>query len=168
MRIALILLGLLFGLCVLCAVAGYFVALPRVQDELETSIEEAVGTHMAPKFSGTDGSPGTAMITEAELNAEIDSGDPNLEDLQVRITPEFLEFRFGEQSQDLVYRTAVAAVDGQFAVVDPDLAGVPGWVLPESSVSDGLVQGINGYLEENGLTLTSVTLGDGVMTVTTE
>jgi hypothetical protein len=169
MRIAVILLGVLLGLCVLCAGAGYFVGLPRIQDQLETSIGEAVGTHVAPKMAGAPpAGPGTATITEDELNAEIDTGDPNLEDLRVSITPDYLEFRFGEQGQELTYRTAVAAVDGRFAVVDPTLSGVPSWILPESSVSDGLVQGINTWLETNGLTLTSIVLGNGEMTVTTE
>lgn len=169
MRIAVILLGLLLGLCVLCAGAGYFVGLPRVQDELETSIEEAVGTYVAPKFVGIEpAGPGVAVITEEELNAEIDSGDPNLEDLRVEITPDYLEFQFGEQGRELTYRTGVAAVDGRFAAVDPTLDGVPSWILPESSVTDGLVDGINDYLEANALTLTSVVLGDGEMTVTTE
>lgn len=169
MRIGVILLGLLLGLCVLCAGAGYFVALPRVQDELESSIEEAVGTYVAPKIAGVEPTgPGTVTITEQELNAEIDTGDPNLEDLRVDITPEYLEFRFGEQSQDLTYRTGVAVVDGRFAVVDSSLDGVPEWLLSEDVVSDGIEQGINTYLETNNLTLTSVTLGDGVMTFVTE
>jgi len=169
MRIAVMLLGVLLGLCVLCAGAGYFVGLPRVQDQLETSIGEAVGTHVAPKMAGAPpAGPGTATITEDELNAEIDTGDPNLEDLRVSITPDYLEFRFGEQGQELTYRTSVTVVDGRFAVVDPTLTGVPSWILPERSVSEGLVEGINTYLEANGLTLISVALSEGVMTVVTE
>ncbi|MGD9712328.1 MAG: hypothetical protein AB7V46_09715 [Thermomicrobiales bacterium] len=170
MRILLIVMGVFLGLCVLCAIAGYFVGLPRVQDELESDIEEAIGTYVAPNIASIDGTPqpGTGTITEDELNAEIRAGDPNLDDLIVEITPAFIEFRFGEQSQELTYRAGVSSVDGRFEVIDPSLDGVPGWLLSEDVVTDGIEQGINNYLETNNLTLTSVTLGEGVMTFVTE
>ncbi len=169
MRILLIVIGAFLGLCVICAGLGFFVGIPRVQDELESSIEEAVGTYVAPYIAGIDATagPGTSTLTEEDVNSEIRSGDPNLQDLVVEITPEYIEFRFGQQNQDLTYRAGVAAVDGRFEVVDPSLDGVPSWLLSESSLSAGIEDGINGYLEANGLTLTSVTLGDGEMTFTT-
>ena len=169
MRVPLIVMSAFLGLCIVCMIVGYFAFLPRFQDRLESSIEEAVSTYVAPQISSLDGdaAPGEGSLTEEELNAEIASGDPNLEDLAVDITPENLVFQFGEQGRELTYTASVAAVDGRIEVTDATLDGIPSWVLSESSVSDGIEQGINNYLEANGLTLTDVTLGEGVMTFTT-
>lgn len=169
MRILLIVIGVFLGLCVVCAGIGFFIGIPRVQDELESNIEDAVGTYVAPYVAAIDGTPqaGTTTMTEEDVNAEIRAGDPNLEDLVFEITPEYIEFRFGEQGRELTYRAGVAAVDGRFEVVDPSLDGVPGWLLSEDSLSDGIEKGINGYLESHGLTLTDVVLSEGEMTFTT-
>ncbi len=164
-RILMIVLGGFLGLCVLCVVLGYFVALPRGQDALEENMEEAIATYVVPYIAGPGITPeaGTYTLSEADVNREIQAGDANLEDLAVDITPAYIELRFGQQGQTLTYQAGVAVEDGRLLAANPSLDGVPGWLLSEDTLSGAIEDGINTYLAASGLVLTDVTLGEGEM-----
>jgi hypothetical protein len=169
-RILVILLAFFLGACVICAGAGYFIALPRMQDALEENVEEAIATYVAPHIAGIDVTPtaGTHTLTETDVNREIQEQGTSLEDLVVAITPDYLEIRFGQQGQEITYRASAVAENGRLAIVDPRLDGVPDWIIPVDTVTDGLERGINQYLSANGLVLTDVGLGQEQMTFVTE
>jgi hypothetical protein len=166
-RILLITVAALLILCVACVGLGYFVAIPRVKDGVEDGVNEAVATYVAPEIAGigVEPAPGTYTLSEEPVNDRIITGDVNLQDLRLEITPAGLELHFGEQGQDISYTAQVSAVDGKIDIQGADLTGVPSWIVPAGSISNGVEQGINTYLEENNLTVSSVTLQDGSMTL---
>jgi hypothetical protein len=166
-RILLITIAVVLVLCVACMGLGYFVAVPRVKDGVEDGVNEAVATYVAPEIAGIGVAPepGTYTLSEAQVNDRIKTGDANLQDLRLDITPAGLQMHFGEQGQDISYTAQVSAVDGKIDIQGADLTGIPTWIVPTDAISKGVEQGINTYLEENNLTVTSVTLQEGSMTL---
>jgi hypothetical protein len=166
-RVLLITVAVVLILCVGCAGLGYFVAVPRIKTGVEDSVNEAVSTYVAPQIAGVgaDPQPGTYTVSEEQVNEQISTGDTNLKDLRLDITPAGLELHFGEQGQNVAYTAQVSAVDGKIDIQDADLTGVPTWLVPAGAISKGVEQGINTYLEEHGLIVTSVTLQEGSMTL---
>ena len=166
-RALLILVGLVLALCVVCMGLGYFVAIPRVKDGVQTGINEAVATNVAPLIAGIGVAPdpGAYTLTEDEVNQQIQTSGANVQDLRFEITPNGLELQFGEQGQDVGYTTQVRAVDGQLRVDDSQVTGIPSWLVPASAISHGIEDGINDYLVEHNLIVSSVTLQDGSMTL---
>lgn len=169
-RILLITAGLVLALCVACVFLGYFVAIPRVQDEVEDGVEEGVATYVVPQIAGIGVTPeaGTYTLTEDDINNQIQTGDADLENLRFLITPAGLELHFGEQGQDVVYTAQVSAVDGKIDIRDADLDGIPTWIVPTGSISNGLERGINDFLTQNSLSVSSITMQDGSMTMVLE
>lgn len=168
-RILVIVMAIFLGLCIVGAGVGYFWFIPRAQEEIETELQEAVTTYVVPYFAGLDVTPaaGTYILSADEVNGQIQSTSTALQDLQISITPDSLALSFGDQNQDVAYTANVEAVDGQFAITDATIDGVPGWLLPEDTVTSAIEEGLNTYLRENALLLTDVVLGDGIMTITT-
>ena len=169
-RILLITAGVLLALCVLCVAGGYFVAIPRFKDGVEDQVDQAVATHVVPLIAGIDVTPeaGAYTLTEADINSSIQSSTTDLQDLHFDITPAGLELQFGEQGQELVYAAQVSAVDGKIEIQGAELDGVPSWLLPTGTISNGLERGINEFLSENNLIVSSVTMQDGSMTMVLE
>ncbi len=169
-RILMITAGVLLGLCILCVGLGYFVAIPRVQDEVEDGVDQAVATYVVPEISGIGGTPvaGPYTLTEDDINNRIQTGNADLQDLRFIITPAGLELRFGEQGQDVAYTAQVSAVDGKIDIQAAELDGVPTWIIPTGAISNGLESGINDYLAANNLIVSSVTMQEGSMTMVLE
>jgi hypothetical protein len=162
--------GVLLGLCILCVGLGYFVAIPRVKDGVEDGVDQAVATYVVPQIAGIDVTPeaGTYTLTDEDINNQIQTGNTDLQDLRFLITPAGLELRFGEQGQDVAYTAQVSAVDGKIDIQAADLDGIPTWIIPTGAISNGLESGINDYLAENNLTVSSITMQDGSMTMVLE
>ncbi|MCO5221359.1 MAG: hypothetical protein M9947_07215 [Thermomicrobiales bacterium] len=169
-RILLITAGLLLALCVVCVGLGYFIGIPRVQEGVEDGVDQAVATYIVPQIAGIGVTPeaGAYTLTEEDVNRQIQTGDVNLQDLRFIITPAGLELRFGEQGQDVAYTAQVAAVDGKIDIQEADLDGIPTWIIPTSAISKGLENGINTFLAEHNLVVSSVTMQDGSMTLVLE
>lgn len=169
-RILLITAAAVLLLCVACVGIGYFVAIPRVKTGVEDGVNQAVSTYVAPQIAGLGIAPtaGTYTLTEDEVNKQILGSDANLQDLRFSITPSGLELHFGEQGQDVSYTAQVSAVDGKLQIDNADLSGIPTWIIPTGAISKGFEQGLNTYLAENNLIVTSVTLQEGGMTMVLE
>lgn len=169
-RVLLITAGLVLALCVACVFVGYFVAIPRVKEGVQDGVNEAVSTYVAPQIAGLGIAPaaGTYTLSEDAVNNQILGSDASLQDLRFEITPAGLELHFGEQGQDVSYTAQVSAVDGKLQIENADLSGIPTWIVPADAISKGFEQGLNNYLAENNLVVSSVTLQDGSMTLVLE
>lgn len=162
------------GLCVVGCLLGWFVLLPRVQDQIAGEFEDAVATGVAGIPAVGNVSAGTVVITDETLtesftgNVEGSQG-ANVENIAANITPAGIEIVFDLTDQDATYLGRVAAADGELVVremeVDPSQIG---WFVPADKMGAAIEDGVNGVLAENNLRLTSVDLGEGQMTLTTE
>ncbi len=168
-RILTIVLFGFLGVCVLCVGLVYFVALPRVQDELESNMEEAISTYVVPYIAGPGVTPeaGTYVLSDEDVNREIRAGSSDFEDLVVDINPDAIEMRIGQRGQSVTYRAGVAVEEGHLALTNASLDGVPNWALSADTITNAVENGVNDYLDEAGLILTEVSLGDGEMTLVT-
>lgn len=169
-RILMITAGVLLGLCILCVGLGYFVAVPRIKDGVADGVDQAVSTYVVPQIAGIGITPeaGTYTLNEDDINNQIQAGTTDLSDLRFIITPAGLELRFGEQGQDVAYSAQVSVVDGKIQIEGANLDGVPTWIIPTGAISDGLESGINDFLAENNLIVSSVTMQQGSMTMVLE
>jgi len=172
-------LSLLIGLvvtCLICCLAVNFVAIPRARDAFKAAMADAIATELANAIGGAEGTiaPGTYEIVAADILAQVntqleESSATQVQELVFTITPEKISIGFETQGQSPLVSGRLTAVDGRLQVADIESSGgIFEFILPAGTILGGLEQGFNQYLDQNGLTLTSVTQGDGVLTVVIE
>lgn len=168
-RILVFVMAGMFVLCVACVGLGYFVGLPRAQDAIEDEMEEAISTYVVPQIAGVGITPtaGTYTLSAGDVNAAIQSDNPELDDLRFAITPDQITMSFGQTGQEITYTAQVSAADGHLQVVDPQIEGVPGFVFPEDLMTDAIENAVNLYLDDTNLVLISATMGEGTLTLVT-
>lgn len=160
------------GLCLIACVVGWFVGVPRFRDAIQDDVEGAVSTEVARQFTaeGTPEAPGTYVITEQSLTERLRAeSDNNNQDIAVRINPSGLEVALVTENQDITYSGQLAAVDGRLDVQNmTSNNGFIEFLFPPDDVAGAIEGGVNTYLRTNNLRLTSLEMGDGDLTLTTE
>ncbi|CAA9562756.1 MAG: hypothetical protein AVDCRST_MAG49-2642 [uncultured Thermomicrobiales bacterium] len=169
--------GCLFGivallaLCVLGSALGYFVALPRLRDNLRDEVADGIGTEVAGQIAPAgNAEPGRHVITARDLQDSLTGriSGQGLEDLVVRIAPTGVEFGFSTRGQDATYAGNPVVAGGRLAMTDMTVSNDSlGFFLRPDDVGAAIEAGVNGYLAANGLTLDGVELGEGEMTLVT-
>jgi hypothetical protein len=159
------------ALCLVCCGAVYFVALPRARDAVNDGLRDAVASEVAGQIAPSgSASPGTYVITASELLARIQDetsgNDANIDDFTLAITPDQIEVGFNSSSQTANYTGQLEAVDGRLDVQNMTTSsGLLDFLFPADDVAGAIEDGVNNYLEANGLVLTGLTMGDGEITL---
>jgi hypothetical protein len=172
-------LSLLIGLvvtCLVCCLVVNFVAIPRARDAFQTAMADAISTELGTVIGGTDATiaPGTYEIVASDILDQVnvqlaESSATEVQKLVFTITPDRVSMGFETQGQTPVVSGRLTVVDGRLKVADIESSGgIFEFLLPASTILGGLEQGFNQYLDQHGLTLVSVTQGDGVLTVVIE
>lgn len=171
--------GCLFGLfgllvlCVVCVGLGYFVAIPRVRDTARDGIRDAVSTEVARQIPARAGNaaPGAYTISAQELQDSLlaNLGDARVNDVVIRITPTGMVLGVtSEGGQETTYTGVPTAVGGRLVMTDMDTSSdFLNFLFPADDLGDAIEAAVNGYLAQNGLTLESLDLGDGELTLNT-
>jgi len=161
----------LLGLCVLGVALGWLVVLPRAREGIRGEVADGVGTEIAGQIAAAGAAePGRHVISarslEDRLRGQVE-GD-NVENLVVRITPAGVAFGFSPRGETATY-TGVPVAEGGRLVLD-DMAvsnGTLGLFLRPADVGAAIADGVNRYLDEHGLRLEAVELGEGELTLVT-
>lgn len=161
-------LGGSFGLLLLCCVVGYFVGIPRFRDSVGDGISEAVSTEVAGQIGTGQIGPGTHRLSVADLQRQLAtqvSGE-NVEDLGISVTPQGLSLSFSANGQQIGYSGTPVAQNGQFVMndmtVDNDALA---FFLPADKLGDAIESGVNNYFAAQGLSIGSLQLGEGEITL---
>lgn len=166
-------LGIL-GICVIACGLGYFVAIPRIRDREADQVRDSISTQVAIQIPAGDTGevpPGTYTLTAAELQegllANVD--DDTVDDLSIRITPAGLELALKTSGdQEATYTGLPVASDGELEMTDMDsTSGMLNFIFPAENLGDAIEDGVNDYLRANNLTLDSLTLNNGSITLET-
>jgi hypothetical protein len=169
-RLLFVVVGVLAA-CLICCGVLYFVALPRARDQVNDGIRDGVASEVAGQIaSAGSAAPGTYVITQDELLDRIRSttsgNDANVEDFTLTITPSQIEVGFDSSSQSATYTGQVAAVDGRLEVQNMSTSsGLLNFLFPADDVAGAIEDGVNEYLDANGLVLNGLTMGDGQITL---
>lgn len=157
--------------CLVCCGVLYFVALPRARDQVNDGIRDGVASEIAGRISSAgSAAPGTYVITASDLLDRIQDttsgNDANVEDFTLTISPAEIEVGFDSNSQSATYTGQLAAVDGRLEVQNMSTSsGLLNFLFPADDVAGAIENGVNDYLDANGLTLNGVTMGDGEITL---
>jgi hypothetical protein len=159
------------GACLICCGVVWFVALPRARDAVNDGLRDAVASEMAQQIAPQGAAaPGTYTITAedllARIQAETSGNDANVDDFTLNITSSQIEVGFNSSSQTANYTGQLAAVDGKLDVQNMTTSsGLLNFLFPADGVAKAIEQGVNNYLEANGLVLNGLTMGDGEITL---
>jgi hypothetical protein len=170
-RACLVLVIGIVGLCVLACAGGYFVALPRARDRARDDVRDAFSTEVAAQIPRTNGSvkPGSYTLTQAELQQDLlaNLSSSRVNDIAIAISPTGIRFGVtADGGQETTYTGVPVAEAGKLKMTQMDTSsGVLELVFPADDLGKAIEDSVNGYLAENNLTLSSLTLGDGKITL---
>ena len=162
-------------ICILSAVfGGLVVGRPLLENAVGDELEEVIATQVVRELDAsvtTAGrAPGTYVISAEEINDELAAHAKDYEPLEnptVTIDHDGLEIRFKVYGLESSYRGMVDAERGRIVLTDVQADGAASQVLSAGDVKEIVEDELNGYFEREGLTVESVELGDGVLTVVT-
>ena len=102
-----------------------------------------------------------------QLNAELSDEGARIDDLFIRVLPgNRIELGITSEGQDLEYSATLNAVNGRLDVTDVEASNsFLNFIAPGSRIANGLEDGVNSYLDDSNLTLTSLTTTDGEITL---
>ena len=170
-KVLLIIFGALGACLLICVVAGFFLV-RSIQSGFENVVEDGISAVVEEQIGGIGtAQPGTYVITTnqilSQLNNELSSQGARIDELFVRILPgNRIELGIAAEGQDLDYTATLSAVNGRLEVTNIEASNsFLNLIAPGSRIANGLEAGVNGYLEANNLSLTSLSTTDGELTL---
>lgn len=160
--------GVLVAL-ILCCALGYFVALPRLHQQVEDEVGRVLSTEVARRIDEQAPNVGNVAAGEyrislSDVEREISSGSENLrvEGMNLRADGDDLVVRFAISDASSEFRfTPQVTPEGYLRMAD---AGGDGGFLEQllgpESLGNAIEASVNDYLQANGLYLQDVTLAD--------
>ncbi len=171
--------GCLFGvigvltLCLVGCGLVYFVVIPRVRDNAQDGVRDAVSTQVAIQIPvGADNviDPGTYELSAEELqtalrnNINID----NVEEIVVAINAEGMKLGVTSSGSETNYTGLPTAVDGQLEMSNMKASdGFLDFVFPANRLGDAIEDAVNTYLTANNLKIESLELAEGKIVLET-
>jgi hypothetical protein len=155
----------IIGLLVLCCAVGWFVALPRVQDQVRDDLSEALTTQVANQFeaqlpAGVDLEPGQYTISLSSLEDQVagQMTDQTFDAFRIYSDGQDLVLSVGSSGQTFEYRgTPGVSADGQLVMDGMSATNdVLGFVLPPDKLGDAVEGAVNRYVGAQGLRLGDV------------
>jgi hypothetical protein len=164
------------GLLALCLVGcglGFFVGIPRIRNDAQDGVRDALSTEIAIQIPANGGvaAPGSYTISATDLQNSLltNVNDSAVSDIVVRITPSGMAFGVkSDGGQETTYTGVPVATDGKLAMTQMETnSGVLDFFFPADDLGEAVEQAVNNYLGANNLELESLTLGDGEITLHT-
>ena len=170
-KVLLIVFGALGACLLICVVVGFFM-FRSIQSGFENVVERGMNAALVETIGDAGAvQPGTYTLSTAQmldqLNAELADEGARIDDLFIRVLPgNRIELGITSEGQDLEYSATLNAVNGRLDVTDVDASNsFLNFIAPGSRIANGLEDGVNSYLDESNLTLTSLTTTDGEITL---
>lgn len=160
-------LSIITGVFLLCCVLGYFVALPRVQDNVREGIANQLSTQVSRQFaaqvpSGGQAGAGEYRLSLGDIERQLQGGmaATTVDSMSIRAEGSQLVFSLGSGGQDIEYRgVPTVNADGQLEITDMTSTGGPlDYIMPPDKLGGAIERGVNGYLEAQGLRLQDLRL----------
>lgn len=155
----------IIGLLVLCCVLGWFVALPRVQNQVRDDLSDALTTQVANQFeaqlpAGVNLEPGQYTISLASLEDEVagQMSDQTFDAFRIYSEGQDLVLSVGSSGQTFEYRgTPGVSASGELVMDNMSATNdVFEFVLPPDKLGDAIEGAVNRYVGAQGLRLTDV------------
>jgi hypothetical protein len=160
------------GLLLICCILGWFIGIPRLQDNIADEISKELSTEVANQLdtNGTNLPAGTHTVSVAELQNQIDANmdDSSASDFGISVDANGIEVGFTSGTQDFSYSGMPVARDGELVIEDMEVSeGWLGRIMPADKVANLIEDGINDYFAARGQRIESIQLGDDEITFTT-
>jgi hypothetical protein len=171
------------GLCVVCGSLGYFVALPKIRSSIAESqaavadvMADAVATSVSRAIAAQSSSDGQLVLTPTDIDVNntaapasrqcgfnVGNVATRIYGVETAINPSGISI-FCIVTYAAVPVVTAGRVDLTQVTVSESAAR---FVFPMERFAEGVENGINRALLAAGLTPTSLTLGDGSLTIAT-
>jgi hypothetical protein len=169
------------ALCLTCGALGYFVVVPRVRGGLENSreatsnqIAESVQASLTKRIEAHPDGAKTFIIQGTDLNVnnadipgewgvKTGTDGTRLWGIDTEITPAGITLHMGDTS---TYSGVPHITAGRIELTQVVLSGdAPRMLLSADGFADGMERGINRALDDHALEPTTITLGNGFLTI---
>lgn len=168
-RGCLISLAAMAGLVLVCCLVGWFVLLPRIEDQLTEGISEGLSTQVAEQLdaAGVDVGPGTHTLDVAQIESELaDVGNFDPDEFELTASNGQISLQFGQTGQQFGYTGDISAENGRLVVTNMESSeGFFDFILSPDRLAEAIEDGVNGYFESRGLAIQSVTAENNQITV---
>jgi len=164
--------GCLFGvggtlvLLLLCCALGWFVAIPRVRDDIRNELADNLATNVATQIgsqlpSGQQIPTGRFSISVAEIEDQIQRNFSQTSVDAVNIAAENGEILLSVESggQTLDYRGVPVAENGRLVMTQ--MEGSSDWanfILPPDKLGEAIEQGVNDYFATQDVRIETIQL----------
>lgn len=167
-RGCLVTLGIFALLIVVCAGAVWFVAVPRIRDDVKNGVANEISTQIAVQFKATPSAPGTYTLSVADLNTQFQNNVKDVNDARISVNSTGLSLSFTSNSQSFGYTGTPVARDGKLVMDNMEVDNSTlGWLLPAGKLGNAVEKGVNDYFATQGQQIDSLTLGDDEITFVT-
>lgn len=170
--------GCLFGaggllvLCLLLCGVGYFVGLPRFQEQVSDTIDYSISTVVAEQIPAVGGAaaPGQYVLTQQEIQDSIAANiEGNVQDLIIRIDESGITFGLiAEQGAETTYSGVPTVENGRLVMSNMKTTdGFLDFFYPADKLGNAIERAVNDYLAANNLGIQSLTLAQGELRLNT-
>ena len=166
-RGCLIVVFVLLFLCIAGTGFVYFFAVPRVRDNAQEGVRNAIGTQVAEQIPiGLSNvvEPGSYSLTAAELQQTLrdNVSVSSLDDIVIRIDQAGLELGIISNGSESKYTGLPTLQDGKLVMENMSASDrYLEFIFPAQDLGDAVEEAINGYLTANNLKIEKLTLVDG-------
>lgn len=159
--------GLILAVIIVCGLL-YFVGLPRFQDRVRDDLSRELSTQVARQIDGQlAGSrlqPGAYRLSLTSLQQQLNASneDDQVSGFVVQGEGDDIVIGFEVSNQRLEYRGVPTIVDGRLRMAD--MTSTSGWLdtfLPPDKLGQAIDRGVNGYVENQGMSLRDVRIEGG-------
>ncbi|HET8521853.1 MAG TPA: LmeA family phospholipid-binding protein [Thermomicrobiales bacterium] len=166
-------LGLVSLLCI-CSLVGvllWLVGRPLFTNSIKAQVSQGIATQVADVDQVPVQSSGEVIVTEAEINQNVQAYQGALGPLKnprVTIGGETIGVQFDLYGTTTTYRGGLAVHGGKITVTDPKVSGPAGALLSANDLAEILEKQLASVLARSGVRPTSVQIQTGRIVIDTE
>jgi hypothetical protein len=167
--------GSVLGLLLICCALGWFVAIPRVQDNIRDELADNLATNVATQItaqlpSGQQLEAGEYVISIAGIEDQITQhfDQASVDDLSISTSGNRLVVTLDTGGQAVEYSGVPVAENGHLEMTDMtgnnDFAG---FFLPAGKLGDAVEKGVNDYFASQNVQIDAIQLAGDELIVQT-
>lgn len=156
-------------LLLVCGLLGWFVAIPRIRDDIRDQLADNLATNVASQLSaripaGQHLEPGEYTISVADIEREIaqNFNQSQIDALAISAADGELRLTVESGGQSFSYAGVPVAENGQLVMTDMRADNdVASFFLPAGKLGEAIEQGVNQYFAAQSLDISGIQLNGG-------
>lgn len=160
-------IGILAGVLIVVMLIAWFAIRPSIAGSARDGVRNGLSRELATDSIGANTT--TVTLDETTLNEYLDAGsawfDP-LDDLRLTITDNQAKASFKLYGLSGSLTAGLTVQDGTIRLVSPEASGAGGRLIDVDDVVRAIEDELRTFVQNEGRSISNVTLADGVLTIT--